>query len=113
MMFESLGIAKFFASLTPKGWLIIAFVTLVISAVTAVVLISDNRDKRMIETAQESGETKAVVEGQRDILNQVERANNAEQEIQRSGDAARYDRCLLDATDDTRANCERFRPVPD
>ena len=78
-----------------------------------VITIADNRDKRLIETAQEGGETKAVVEGQRDILNQVERANNAEQEIQRSGDVARYDRCLLNATDDTRANCERFRPVSD
>ena len=94
-----------------KWWILGLALILAISA--TVITIADNRDKRLIETAQEGGETKAVVEGQRDILNQAERANNAEQEIQRSGDVARYDRCLLNATDDTRANCERFRPVSD
>lgn len=79
----------------------------------AAIKIADNRDKRMIETAQESGANEAVVEGQRDILNQVERANNAEQEINRGGDTAHFDRCLRNATADTRANCERFRSVPD
>lgn len=79
----------------------------------AVIEIADNRDKRMIETARDSGANEALVEGQRDILDQVERANNAEQEIHRSGDADRYARCLRNASSDTRSNCERFRPVSD
>ena len=103
-------VTKFAASITPKGWLIIGAVTLLVSAVTAVVLIADNRDKRMIETAEQGGATKAVVEGQDRILQQVERANDAESEVDRSDDAARYERCLRNATPATRANCQRFVP---
>ena len=96
-----------------KNWIWIAAVSVLVGAAFVVIEIADNRDKRMIETASEAGANEAVVEGQRDILSQVERANNAEQEINRSGDADRYARCLRNASPDTRANCERFRPVPD
>lgn len=106
-MFEALGIGKFFASLTPKGWIIIAFVTLVIASITAVVLIADNRDKRMVETAQESGAIQARSEGKSTTLQQNKDANHAEDEIRRGGDAA-VDGCMRDARG-SGAGCERFR----
>lgn len=77
------------------------------------IVIAKNRDNKLVQTGRDAGAASAVVEGQRDILKQVERANNAEQEVHRSGDAARFDRCVRNATPDTRANCERFRPLPD
>lgn len=111
-----MGIVKFFTEGALIGgvrnWVWLAIATIIGAIVCTVIQIADNRDERMIETAKEGGASEAVVEGQRDILTQVERANNAEQEIHRSGDAARYDRCLRNATADTRANCERFRPMP-
>jgi hypothetical protein len=96
---------------TAKIWL--AILTALALAAWAVVQIADNSDRRKIEVAKEAGAAGAVIGGQRDILDQVERANNAEQEIHRGGDADRHERCLRIATDATRANCERFRPVPD
>lgn len=79
----------------------------------AAIKIADNRDKRMIETAQESGASSAVVEGQRDVLEQVERAQNADNEINSGDRTARYERCLRNSSEASRANCERFRPVSD
>ena len=110
-MLEALGIGKFFASLTPKGWIIIAFLTLVIASVTAVVLIADNRDKRMIRTAEGSGATGAIVDGQNQTLDQLGEANDAEQEIRNAGErsAARYDDCLRNNRRE--GACERFRPI--
>lgn len=77
------------------------------------VVISKNRDAKLVDTGREAGSAATVATGQAAILEQVERANDAEEEVARGGDAARYDRCLRNATADTRANCERFRPVPD
>lgn len=106
-MLESLGIAKFFTSLTPKGWLAIGAVVALIGAVSAVVLIADNRDKRMIETAQESGAVKAESEGKSTTLKQNKDANDAEDKIRRGGDAA-VDSCLRDNRAGS-VGCERFR----
>ena len=110
-MVEALGIGTFFASLTPKGWIIIAFLTLVIASVTAVVFIADNRDKRMVETAQEGGSSTAVIAGQNQTLDQLGEANDAEQEIRNAGErsAARYDDCMRNNRRE--GACERFRPI--
>ena len=99
-------VTKFAASITPKGWLIIGAMTLLISAVTAVVLIADNRDKRMIETAQNSGRTEAESEGKSVTLDQNRKANDAEDEVRRGGPAA-TDGCLSNARGDS-TGCERF-----
>lgn len=96
---------------TAKIWLGILGIALIIGA--TFVVMSKNRDAKLVETGREAGTAGAVATGQAAILKQVERANNAEQEITRGGDAARYDRCLRNATPDTSANCERFRPVSD
>lgn len=78
------------------------------------VVISKNRDNKLVSTGREAGAATAVVAGQGQILTQVERANDAETQVRRGGDAARYDRCLRsNASAETRVNCERFRPVPD
>lgn len=77
------------------------------------VVMSKNRDAKLVDTGREAGASGAVVEGQRDILNQVERANDAEQEVAASGDAAAFDRCVRNSTPRSRASCDRFRPVPD
>ncbi len=76
------------------------------------VVINKNRDTKLVTTGKEAGAATAVVAGQEAILNQVEAANNAEQEITRGGDAAAFDRCVRYATADSRAGCDRFRPVP-
>lgn len=96
---------------TSKAFLALVAIATVLAA--AMIVIAKNRDNRLVETGREAGASGAVAEGQRDILDQVERANDAENEIVRSGDAGRYERCLRNATDATRPNCERFRPLPD
>ena len=105
-MFEALGIAKFFSSLTPKGWLIIAAIGVAIASVTAIVLIADNRDKRMIETAQDSGRTEAESEGKSVTLDQNRKANDAEDEVRRGGPVAGSGCVSNDRGDGT--GCERF-----
>ena len=111
-MFDPIStVTKFAASITPKGWLVIGAVALLVAGVTAVVLISDNRDERLIETAETSGESKAVTRGYETTLSQTKDANDAEQDLQRGGDrsAAKYDQCLQDAR--TKSRCEQFRPL--
>ena len=94
-----------------KIWLAILAALAMVAFV--IIEIADNRDKRMIETAEESGASKGLAESQGNILDQVEKANDAEKDLNRGGDADRYARCLQDATAATRGNCERFRPVSD
>ncbi|GEM_PF-3411168 len=69
--------------------------------------IADNRDKRLIETAQENGATKAESAGKSTTLKQNKDANDAEDEIRRGGDAA-VAGCMSDARGDS-SGCERFR----
>lgn len=94
-----------------KVWLAILAGMAMLAGV--VITIADNRDKRMVETAKDSGAAEAVILGQQDTFEQLERANDAEDQIVRGGDVARYERCLRNASPDTRANCARFQPVPD
>ena len=96
-----------------RNYIWIGALLLIASAITTVVLIADNRDKRLVETGREAGASSAVIEGQRDVLGQVERANNATAEIRSSDNAARHERCLRNSTPATRANCKRFAPLPD
>lgn len=103
--------AKGFLGIKNQWWLLAVFI--IGTAAATLITITDNRDKRMVETAKDAGGNAAVIKGQRDVLRQVEQANEAENEIVRSGDAGRYERCLRDATPSSRAGCDRFRPVPD
>lgn len=75
----------------------------------AAIKIADNRDKRMIETAQESGAVKAQSEGKSTTLKQNKDANDAGNKVRDNRDGALYAECLRSSTDATRANCEQFR----
>ncbi len=103
--------AKGFLGLKNGIWLVI--LAAIAAVAFTVIAIADNAVEDTLKTAKDSGAAEAAVAGQRDILSQVERANNAEQEIIRSGDDARYARCLRNATPSTIGNCERFRTMPD
>jgi hypothetical protein len=110
-MWDFIAKGASFAGVRNYVWL---GVLVLIGALTAMIItIADNRDKRLIETAETAGASEAIIAGQTGVLNQVKEANDAEQEINRGDDAARFARCLRNATADTRANCDRFRPVPD
>ncbi|TCD04287.1 hypothetical protein EYB45_08555 [Erythrobacteraceae bacterium CFH 75059] len=94
-----------------NGWWTLAALVIATAAAT-LVTITDNRDRRLADTARDAGAAATTVEQQRSVLEQIERAHHAEMEIDRGGDAGRYERCLRDATHDTRAHCDRFKPVP-
>ena len=103
--------AKGWLGLKNQWWLLIVFAIATISATA--ITIAKNRDDSLIDTAKEAGANDAIVAGQNDILNQVEQANNAQNEID-SGDAdAAFKRCMSNATAATRASCDRFRTLPD
>lgn len=96
---------------TAKIWMGLLGIVL-IAAGTAVV-IAKNRDAKLVDTGREAGSAGAVAEGRKIILDQVGKANEAEDQVRRGGDAERYQRCLRYATPDTRANCDALRPMPD
>jgi hypothetical protein len=96
---------------TAKIWLGLLGLALIIGG--TVVVISKNRDEKLVDTGREAGAATAVVAGQADVLNQVERANDAEQEIAAAAESAAFDRCVRNSTPRSRASCDRFRPVPD
>lgn len=88
-----------------KIWL--AILAAISAIAGAFIIIADNRDKRMIETAQESGAVKAESAGKSVTLDQNRSANNAEDKVRRGG-AAAVDGCVSDARGDS-SGCERFR----
>ena len=104
-------LGKTFAGLEVKIWLAIAVFLAGVAFV--VIQVADNAVEDTLDTAKDAGAAAAVIEGQRDVLTQVERAEDAEDEIRRSGDATAYERCMRYATSDTRANCEPLRPLLD
>ena len=53
------GIVRFIGSIAPKGWIALGVVALL----TAVVLISDDREERLVKTAKDSGAVDAVIAG--------------------------------------------------
>ncbi len=78
-----------------------------------IIVINKNRDTALVDGGREAGKAQAESAGQKSILDQVGKANEAEDKVRRGGDAERYERCLRYATVDTRANCDALRPVPD
>ena len=105
------GVGRFIGSIAPTGWIAIGVVALLIAGVTAAVLISENRDDRLIDTAQRGGAADAVITGQNTTLDQLGDANDAEQKIRTGGErsAARFDDCLRNNRRE--GACERYRPI--
>lgn len=102
--------AKLFG-LKVGAWLLIVLALALL--VWGAVEVLDNKDKRMVETATKAGASEAVAEGQRQVIDDVRKANDAEERVNNSSNSERYARCLRNATPSTRPNCERFNPVPD
>ena len=96
-----------------RNWVWLAGLAIIAAFAFMVIEIADNRDKRMIQTAEESGASASVIEGQNQTLDQLGDANNAEQEIRNAGErsAARYDDCMRNSR--RPAGCERYRPQPE
>jgi hypothetical protein len=88
-----------------------AFAALAI-IVAAVIKISNDRDDKLINTATTAGGSAAVIEGQNAVIEQVGKANDAEKKITRDNADGVYDRCLLNSTEASRPNCQRFRVTP-
>jgi hypothetical protein len=100
-----------FAGISSKVWLI-AFA--VLSMVAGVIIkVASDRDDKLISSASNAGASSAVIAGQNDVIEQVEKANAAEQEMRNSGDAGMYARCMQNSSASSRSNCDRFRPVSD
>lgn len=96
--------------LKAKVWLAIVSLALVIAG-TAVV-ISKNRDAKLVDTGREAGSAGAVARGHETTLDQARRANDAGNQVRDNRGDALYRSCLLDATAESRVRCERFRPLP-
>ena len=94
-----------------QWWLIIIAGIAALSA--TLITISKNRDAALVDTGKEAGAAGAVIEGQNQTLDQLEKANAKERELQSAGERsdARYRDCMFDSRD--KAACERFRPVAD
>lgn len=75
------------------------------------VVISKNRDNKLVDVGREAGEAGAVVRGQDRTFGQLGDANNVETIIQRGGErnAVRHAQCLQD--NQNPKSCERFRPI--
>ena len=76
------------------------------------IIIVDNRDKRMIETARETGAATTIIESQNAGFEQIERVKDADRKIDAGDLRERYERCLRNNEPATRANCQRFSAVP-
>ena len=95
---------KALGPLKVKVWL--AILAAITAMAGAFIVIADNRDKRMIETAKESGAVQAESEGKSTTLKQNKDANDAEDQVRRGGPAA-VDGCVSGARGDA-SGCERF-----
>lgn len=99
---------------TPPKWAVWA-----LGAVVAIVLLAalwltiTSREEADDTRNIERGKVEQREAGQKAVLDQVEKANEAEAAINRGGDAEQYARCMRYAEPDTRANCDALRPVPD
>jgi len=103
------AIAKFAGSITPKGWIVAGGIALLVAGVTAAVLIADNAVEDTLNTAEKAGEAKAVSQGYETTLDQLEKANEAENAVRLDRDNARYTACLRDVAPGYAASCERYR----
>ena len=97
--------AKGWLGLKNQWWLLIVFAIATISATA--ITIAKNRDTAMIDTAKEAGATTAISEGRKTTLDQNRKANDAENDVKRGGNAA-YDECVR-ASRTGSAACDRFR----
>lgn len=96
---------------TAKIWL--GILSLALIAAGTVVVISKNRDEKLVDAGREAGASDAVRQGQDITLDQNRKANDAGNKVRDNRDGALYAQCMRNATDATRANCEQFRPVSD
>lgn len=99
---------------TSKVFLWIIGLALVVGG--TIVVISKNRDEKLVATGKEAGSSTAVAAGQAVTLDQTEKANAAGNEVRNDRGNARYDECVRDSTPATRGNCARYRtnqPLPD
>jgi hypothetical protein len=109
MKLESL--TGWFASLAPRGWLLVGGAAALVIAGIVAFKVLDNSGKRTVAVARQAGTVEAVATGQAQTLEQLKDANDAEQDLRSSGErsAARFDQCLQDSR--RPAACERYRPV--
>jgi len=99
-------LAKGALGLVRIGWLII------IACIAALLFfLARGMFDSALDTAADGGETRAVVAGQAQTLDQLGDANVAEQDLRSGGErsAARYDACMRDSRS---KRCERYRPDP-
>lgn len=97
--------------LKAKVWLGILSVVLIIAG--TIVVVAKNRDEKLVETGREAGASDATAKGHETTLDQARRANDAGNQVRDNRGDALYRGCLLDATAESRANCERFKPLSD
>ena len=98
-----------------RNWVWLAALAIIAAIAFVVIEIADNRDKRMIQTAEESGAVQAQSEGKSTTLQQNKDAADAGNQVRDNRGNAMFDECVRSATPATRANCAAFRnePVPD
>ena len=90
-----------------KVWL--AILAIVAGMAFVIVRIADNAFEDTLDTAADRGRAEAEVEGHETTLEQLERANDAEDDIRFDRDNARYTACLRDVAPGYEASCERYR----
>lgn len=94
-----------------SGKLLPWIIGLALVAAGTFVVISKNRDNKLVETGRQSGASEAITKGHESTLGQLKDANNAEQDIRASGERsdARYLGCLQDS--DRPGSCDRYKPL--
>lgn len=75
------------------------------------VVISRNRDAKLVDTGREAGAAGAVVAGQQSTLGQVGAANEAENDVRAGRSSAAFDQCVRDSAPGYESGCARYRPV--
>lgn len=90
-----------------KGWV---WAVGAIALVIAGVLWLRAQEAADDRTNQAIGATKAINEGHESTLDQLEKANEAEDDIRFDRSGARYFACLRDVAPGYEAGCERYRP---
>lgn len=92
----------------------IALGVVVLLLIGAVIVIANSWFDKTLDRAEEKGAGAAIQAGQDLTLENVGKANEATDKIERDVDSARYLECLRGTR--TPRNCERYRqdePVPD
>ncbi|QIG80004.1 hypothetical protein [Stakelama tenebrarum] len=89
-----------------------AWIAIVAALIAAAVLIAAAWFDSALDRAADAGATEAARAGGQKTLEQLGKANDAEDDLRRGGErsAERYAECMRWAR--TPANCERYRPDP-